>query len=268
MNSLMNRQRFSLCLQSIRILSPHVKHFSFKPLNGQALSFIPGQFITLHIPLDDKMLRRSYSLANSPGDTTLELAASYVPKGIASDFLFNMQSGDTVEATGPFGRLILRDEQPQRYLLVATGTGVTPYRAMLPELAQRMKTQTSLEVVLLLGVRTPEEALYQTEFAAFAQQHSRFKFYICYSRPVHPPTLSNGFSEENDVSEQAIPPQKGFHEHQGYVSALLKMIPLRPASDIAYLCGNPNMVDEVFALLTAQGFTTDKIRREKYISSK
>jgi NAD(P)H-flavin reductase len=41
-----------------------------------------------------------------------------------------------------------------------------------------------------------------------------------------------------------------------------------PAGDIAYLCGNPNMVDTVFEGLKAAGFAIPTIRREKYVSSK
>ena len=38
--------------------------------------------------------------------------------------------------------------------------------------------------------------------------------------------------------------------------------------DIAYLCGNPNMVDATFEVLKAAGLPVPHIRREKYVSSK
>jgi NAD(P)H-flavin reductase len=38
--------------------------------------------------------------------------------------------------------------------------------------------------------------------------------------------------------------------------------------DIAYLCGNPNMVDAAFAALKEFGLPVPQIRREKYISSR
>ena len=40
------------------------------------------------------------------------------------------------------------------------------------------------------------------------------------------------------------------------------------ATDIAYLCGNPNMVDACFEALKAAGLPVPQIRREKYVSSK
>ena len=41
-----------------------------------------------------------------------------------------------------------------------------------------------------------------------------------------------------------------------------------PARDIAYLCGNPDMVDQAFALLKDAGLAVKDIRREKYVSSR
>jgi NAD(P)H-flavin reductase len=41
-----------------------------------------------------------------------------------------------------------------------------------------------------------------------------------------------------------------------------------PATDIAYLCGNPNMVDACFEALKGFGLAVPQIRREKYVSSK
>jgi NAD(P)H-flavin reductase len=52
------------------------------------------------------------------------------------------------------------------------------------------------------------------------------------------------------------------------VQVALQEIRPDPAHDIAYLCGNPNMVDEAFTLLKEAGLAIPHIRREKYISSR
>ena len=43
---------------------------------------------------------------------------------------------------------------------------------------------------------------------------------------------------------------------------------LDPASDIVYLCGNPGMIDDAYALLKAAGFGVQQVRREKYLSAR
>jgi ferredoxin-NADP reductase len=246
----MNKKEFTLILQESRQIAPGVKHFIFHREDGEACSFIPGQFITLHIPTPAKVLRRSYSIANRSHEASdkIEFAASYVREGKASKLLFDMQIGGKVMATGPFGRLVLRDEQPGRYIFVATGTGITPYRTMLSELAHRFKQHPCFKVILLFGVRKPEELLYRDEFSAFAEKNTWFEFRAYYSRIKLEQPLS--------------------YEYEGRVLNAFNEIEPNPKQDIVYLCGNPNMVDDVFSLLiNNHEFPSEMIRREKYISS-
>jgi ferredoxin-NADP reductase len=132
-------------LQWVKEIAPNVRHLSFVREDQAPFDFVPGQFITLHIEGANKTLHRSYSIANTPGSTSIEITCSYVKDGRASEFLFRLQPGDIVQANGPYGLLVLKDEQPSRYILVATGTGVTPYRAMLNEIEKRLQIQPSLE---------------------------------------------------------------------------------------------------------------------------
>lgn len=242
-----SRETFVLTLKHAELIAPQVRHLVFQRQDGALFTFIPGQFITLLIEGGEKLLRRSYSIANThvTGGNTVEFAASYVAGGTASELLFNLKPGETVTASGPFGRLILRDEQPGRYILIATGTGVTPYRSMLDQIAQRLEQQPNLQVIILFGVRTPEELLYRNEFVAFAKQHPHFEFRAYYSRA----------------------PKQESYEYQGHVQVAFTDIQPQPEKDIIYLCGNPNMIDEAFAQLTALGFASQNVRREKYISS-
>jgi ferredoxin-NADP reductase len=71
-----------------------------------------------------------------------------------------------------------------RYLLIGTGTGITPYRSMLPQL-ERLIADRGIEVVLMFGARNPAELLYGDEFRAFAARHpSHFRFVPCFSREL------------------------------------------------------------------------------------
>lgn len=238
---------FEIQLVWAKTIAPEVRHLAFKRVDTQVLSFIPGQFITLHFGYQEKQLSRSYSLATIQGQSEcIEVAVSFVKQGPASQLLFSIQPGDILEASGPFGRLVLQLEIPHRYLFIATGTGVTPYRAMLPELAKRLAENQTLQIVLALGVRGREHLLYGDEFVHFAEEHPRFQFFVCYSR--------------------LFPDDPAAYEHQGRVSHLFESLAPDPTRDTVYLCGNPTMIDEVFALLRQKGFTVSQVRREKYIS--
>ncbi len=229
------------------MLSPKVKHFIFRAENSPPFDYIPGQFITIHFEREGKMLKRSYSIANVPAkDNRIEFAAGYVAGGPGTELLFNLQPGDKIHINGPFGRLILK-ESPKRYVLVATSTGVTPYRAMLQELASRLQIDPTLKVVILQGVQTHEEILYPDEFLAFASEYPQVSFRAHLSR-------------EAENSLQA-------HEYPGYVQHAFPELSLDPENDMVYLCGNPGMIDESFNYLKEKGFGMQRIIREKYISA-
>lgn len=244
----MARDIFTLTLKSGRMITPTVKHLEFVRKDGAKFDFTPGQFITFHFTMDDTVYQRSYSIATIPTlSNSIEIAVSPFENGPGTKLLFGLEPGDDVETTGPFGRLVLRDEQPGRYILVATGTGVTPYRAMLPELLQRINT-SNCKVVILLGVQSPNDSLYSEDFITFANEHPNLEFHAFYSRKM--PDAPKAF------------------EHQGYVQNYFDQLQLSPKNDIVYLCGNPLMIDQSFELLLSKGFETSQVRREKYISPK
>ena len=160
--------------------------------------------------------------------------------------------GGAITASGPYGRFCLMPaDTNRRYLPIGTGTGVTPYRAMLRQLAARI-AERGIEVVLLFGARTPAELLYGDEFRAFANAHPNFRFVPCFSRE--------------------LPAEDSPHAHpdvrKGYVQDQLAEFAPQADHDIAYLCGNPNMVDTCFETLKHHGLPVPAIRREKYVSSK
>jgi ferredoxin-NADP reductase len=245
---------FPLTLVDSRMLAPGVRHLVFQQADAAPFAFVPGQFLQVHFHYDDgKPTKRSYSVATvqaAPGAPVerIEIAVSYVEGGAATAIFAGLREGDRIDASGPYGRFCLMDkDQNRRYLLVATGTGVTPYRAMLPQL-QRLMAERDIEVVLLFGARNEQELLYGEEFEAFAATHSRFRFVPCFSRLPRTPARAD--------------------DRQGYVQTVLPEFAPDAGGDIAYLCGNPNMVDACFALLKEAGLPIPQIRREKYISSR
>ena len=249
---------FPLKLVSRRMIAPTVAHLSFLRDDGQPLDYIPGQFIQVHFSYaDGTPARRSYSLATQHDHAlgageAVEIAVSYVAGGAATALFEGMPIGGAVDASGPFGRFCLMpNDANRRYLLIGTGTGITPYRAMLPQLDTLMRTRR-VEVVLLQGARTPEELLYGEEFRAFAEAHAGFRYLPCLSREL---PAAGSAQAHADV-------------RHGYVQNVLPELSPDPAADIAYLCGNPNMVDACFEALKAHGLPVPQIRREKYVSNK
>jgi len=246
-------EHFKLRLAASHMLAPSVRHLAFERDDGASFAFVPGQFIQVHFHYaDGKPTKRSYSVG-TVGDGSgpvqrLEIAVSYVDGGAATELLSKLDEGDTIEASGPYGRFCLMDADTNaRYLLVATGTGVTPYRAMLPQIAKLTRSR-GCTFALVYGARNETELLYGDEFEAFAREVPGFTFHACLSR-----------------TPRAVPRP---HDRNGRAQVALGELGPNAASDIAYLCGNPNMVDEAFAMLKEAGLPVPHIRREKYVSSR
>ena len=250
---------FPLKLVDRRMLAPTVAHLTFARADGQPLDFVPGQFVQVHFHYGDGTpTKRSYSLATlhdhalAAGEA-VEIAVSYVAGGAATALFEGLEPGGTIDASGPYGRFVLMPaDANRRYLLIGTGTGVTPYRAMLPQF-ERLFAERDLRVVLLFGARNPQELLYGDEFRAFAARFpDRFRFVPCFSREL----------------PEAGSPHAHADVRHGYVQQFLGEFAPDASSDIAYLCGNPNMVDACFESLKESGLDVKQVRREKYVSSK
>lgn len=245
---IMQINTFPITLDNAFMLSPKVKHFVFTTEQSPPFNYIPGQFITIHFEKNGKTLKRSYSIANVPSQNNrIEFAAGYVEDGPGTELLFNLKPGDQINISGPFGRLILKDELPKRYILVATSTGVTPYRAMIEELKRRLQNHPELKVVILQGVQRHEEVLYPEEFLNFARDYPQVTFRAHLSR------------ETTDNLQD--------FEYPGYVQHAFPELSLNPEHDLVYLCGNPGMIDDSFNYLKEKGFNMQQIIREKYISA-
>lgn len=238
-------EKFDLELVSFKNITDNVRHFCFKRIDGKPLNFIAGQFITfLLIDKKGNIKRRSYSLGSLPTQNMLlETCMTYVKGGIASEAFFNMKVGDITNAMGPAGKLILRDEKIRKLILVGTGTGIIPYYAMYPEL---LELADNTQIHILLGVQHRKDALYKNKFVELTKQHTNIHFKLCLSR------------EAKSLRD---------YETSGYVQSQFTNLNLKPEQDIVYLCGNPNMIDQSYKILTNVGFKPKSIRREKYISS-
>src|SRR5271169_5646675 len=111
----MSHERFNFVLRESRMITPRVMQLSLYREDGQPFAYVPGQFITLHMPWQDMELRRSYSVATIPGESgDVQIAATHVDGGRATGMLFGMQPGARVAATGPFGRFVLREDPSAR----------------------------------------------------------------------------------------------------------------------------------------------------------
>ncbi len=237
----------TLILSERRLLAAGTVQLVFTGAGGELLPYRPGQFVRLHFEHRGQAWQRSYSIASRCADPShcrrLVFALSYVAGGPASERLFDAPPGLQLGMTGPYGKLLLPEQLPPRLILCATGTGVAPYRAMAPQLVQALQSDPALTVALLFGCRRAGDALWANEWRSLAQRCPGFHYRCCLSR------------------ETPSEPQ----HCAGHLQSQLQLLAPEPGRDRVYLCGNPSMIDECFALLKLRGFDHRSVRREKFL---
>ena len=224
-------------------ISNNTKHFTIQVEDSIFENFYPGQFITMDLPIGEKRLDRwrSYSIAGIDKDnSTLDLSIVKLHKGKASTYLNDqIQIGETISFKGPEGQFILPENLDQTIVMICTGTGVAPFRAMIRDIIQ--KNMTPKKVHLIFGSRTKNDILYKDEFEAYQKEFEWFNYSISLSR-------------------------EDWDGRRGYVHEIYKDQYQKPAKDITFmLCGWSMMVDEAKdILLNKLGFEPKNVLYELY----
>jgi len=123
--------------------------------DGGKFRFIPGQFISILIPLGDETRRRAYSIA-SIETGVLEIIFNQVPNGRGVGWLFERAPGDAVEFIGPFGNFTLEAPPQIETIFVAEGTAIAPILPML----HRAQQASHAPMLLLYAAADPAHLLY------------------------------------------------------------------------------------------------------------
>ncbi len=232
-------------LIAVESLSASTRLFRFET-GGEHLPFIAGQFFRFTFTDAAGAFERSYSFSQFDPKlppSQFELVISAVAGGRATDLLFNAELGLSVQLKGPFGRLVLPAEDKRCLVLVATSVGVAPFLPMLQSLEAGAHPRFD-SVHLLFGVRDPTEVLFQEALLRLRADAAWFDLSVYCSR---------AYDSSMDW------------QHLGYVTKGLTQLALAPQDDHVLVCGNPKMVDDVYAALRAQRFGPRSVIREKYV---
>lgn len=218
-------------------------------LDGEPWPFTPGQYVTLGLSDGDGVVERPYSVASSARRVAdgYELYVRLVRGGALTPRLFGTRPGARVSLRRPKGRFRLGPGEDRWHLFVATGCGVAPFASMLRTLRDDGGTR---RIVLVHGVSHVRDLGYRALFEELARDPRWQLTYVpTISRPADPANVR--WSGWTGRVEEVL----------GGVCDALRLAP--PATD-AYVCGNPEMIEKVVAVLRDRGFASERIHRERY----
>jgi ferredoxin-NADP reductase len=223
-------------IESVEI-APAIRHFVFEAPELEKIEFMPGQFVSFTDTIRGKNITRAYSIASAPnGSNRFELCLNLVEEGMFSPRLFEMKPGEAVEMRPPLGTFVLRNP-PRDSILIATGTGIAPFRSML----HAHLKEGSPAFTLLFGVRHEHSLMYRDEFEQMALQFPQFRFLPTLTRPE--PSWSGRTGRVQAHLEEAIGERRDID---------------------VFLCGLKLMVNDVRNILRGMGFDRKQIFYEKY----
>jgi propane monooxygenase reductase subunit len=201
-------------------------------IDGEPLAFKPGQYVDLLVPGSDE--RRSYSMANLPGNGRLEFIIKRYPGGVLSGLLGgDLKVGDEMRLSGPYGNCVLDHSSAQKgCLLIAGGSGMAPMLALLREIVE--SGRTSIPVAFFYGGRAPRDLFYVDLIQELGSKLERFQFL---------PVLSDLPETETWDGE------RGFL-HEAVDRFLTDSSQLSATDHQVYMAGPQVMVDTVFERLT------------------
>jgi CDP-4-dehydro-6-deoxyglucose reductase, E3 len=149
------------------------------PMN-ENFRFLAGQYVDILLK-DGK--RRSYSLATRPdpgGVTALEIHVRHTPGGAFTDHAFSkLKVRDLLRFEGPLGSFFLREDSDRPIVMVASGTGFAPIKAICEHAFQK---KLQRPITLYWGCRAKRD-LYMLDIPS-NWQHSGFKFIPVLSDPT------------------------------------------------------------------------------------
>lgn len=186
--------------------------------------FTAGQHVILGIKNENNA--REYSVYSGENDNYFEVLIKEVLEGDVSLRLKKLKPGSQLQMDGPLGFFTIepKDVQSQKVVLIATGSGIAPFRSFI-------RSYPELDYKLLHGVRFAEEAYDRAEYAP--ERHV-----LCTSR-------DNSGDYHGRITDYLRENDCDLDSHY-------------------YLCGNVKMIHEAFDLLSAKGIADENIHAEVY----
>ncbi|NVK00702.1 MAG: 2Fe-2S iron-sulfur cluster binding domain-containing protein [Oceanospirillaceae bacterium] len=224
-------------IDSLQPLSDDVVEVVLRTPPTSRLEYLPGQYVDM---IGKDGLRRSYSVANAPReDGKITLQIRKVEQGKMSQYWFeDAKANDLLRMEGPLGTFCLRKSNAKQLILLATGTGIAPIKAILEQLSTTPVVNTYNHIHLYWGGRIEQDIYWQPVFESLPLTFT--------------PVLSR------------TPEWQG---RKGYIqdAVIDDSHDLRDA--VVYACGSEAMIHSAHEQLVAAGLNSEHFYADAFVSS-
>jgi propane monooxygenase reductase subunit len=221
-----------------------LRHLVVRLVEPRSIKFFPGQYVDFALP--DSEETRSFSMANisSLENGLLEFVIKIYPDGLFSHFLdTQVNVGDRLDVTGPFGVFTLRDNPGADLVFLGGGAGMAPILALLRSMADR---GIDRKATFYYGARRQRDLCFADELRKLEETLPNFRYVPALSEP-----------DEADDWDGEV----------GLITDVLRRNEGSLAGADAYVCGPPPMVEAALELLPALGVADKRVFYDKFTTT-
>jgi ferredoxin-NADP reductase len=212
---------------------------TFRMARPAGFDFAPGQFVPVRVAVDGRPHVRCYSISSAP-QTAGYLEISVRRQGLVSTMLHaTARTGATITIGRPAGQFTYPSGDDRPLALIAGGIGITPLLSML---RHAVAADPGRPVALLYSARSREALAFRSELHLIAERHPQVRIGVTLSQPGAAPPWRIGRVDAAFV-RQYVP---------------------HPEHTVFCLCGPAAMMNDLTALLSAEGVPAGQIRFEQF----
>jgi len=228
-------RQLSATVHRIEAYTDDIVHLTLA-LPDDALDYVPGQYMNVLLPDGET---RSFSMASAPASGLLDFHVRRIPGGRYTDhWLGQAQAGAALNIEAPLGVFSYHEEDWRPIIMMATGTGIAPIKAILESLLDK---EDCPPVSLYWGMRTEADLYLQDEIASWAGRLYEFTYV---------PVLSRA--------------SEGWQGRRGHVQDAVLQDHADLSEHAFYLCGAPAMIQDAKHQLAARGASLDHLYADSF----
>lgn len=239
---MLNVKMFKAEVEYAEKLTHDIREIRMRLIEPADISQRPGQYVQVEAPSPDGPVFRAYSISSPSYDSNaVELMVRLIPGGIGSTYLHQVQVGDPITFTGPYGEFVMSEDPSVEIICVGGGCGMAPMKNIIYTIYKRWPERSCW---LFFGCRTTQDVFYLEPFKELAAKHPNF--HVVYA-------LSDELK-----SDEKWEGETGFI-HLAADKMLTSNVPRQ-----AFLCGPPPMIEAVTRVLEEKGLKPEDIFYDKF----
>ncbi len=213
------------------------------------IKYKAGQFLTVKIPIKDKIEKRAYSFSSSPfHDKFLRITVKKVKEGLVSNYICNsLKVGEKIEIEKPSGSFYVEPDKKAnfKYVFFAGGSGITPIFSIIKTVLEKEPLSS---ILLIYANRNEQSIIFKKHLEDLSQLYSE-KLAVEH-------ILEKNISELDNYHQDLL--------NEELITEILSKHNISYPDGKYMMCGPQGFMDKAKEILNNNGITRDKIKLEAF----